>query len=161
MRHLVYFSKFIAIQISNSNNIENKVQEQVLKFLGKNLWTSIYRLSIEFRCLQVQCLHLLVKHHRSRRPSSWRQDVISRTKDDALAELLSYKEKIDTGAASFEDLARSYSDCSSARRGGDLGSFGRGAMQKPFEEAAFKLKIGEISDPVHTDSGIHIIKRIA
>ncbi|CAD5115895.1 DgyrCDS4830 [Dimorphilus gyrociliatus] len=128
------------------------------KKTGKSQWE---RPSKEAEADKVQCLHLLVKHHRSRRPSSWRQDVITRTKEEALEELLGYKEKIDSGVSTFEELAKTYSDCSSARRSGDLGSFGRGAMQKPFEEAAFSLKIGEISDPVHTDSGIHIIKRIA
>lgn len=58
-------------------------------------------------------------------------------------------------------MASKYSDCSSAKRGGDLGPFGKGAMQKPFEEAAFGLKLGELSDPVFTDSGVHIILRTA
>lgn len=53
------------------------------------------------------------------------------------------------------------SDCSSAKRGGDLGLFGRGAMQKPFEDAAFALKVGELSQIVDTDSGVHIIMRTA
>lgn len=66
-----------------------------------------------------------------------------------------------SGKASFSELASKYSDCSSAKRGGDLGPFGRGAMQKPFEQAAFALKVGELSTPVDTDSGIHLIERIA
>lgn len=63
------------------------------------------------------------------------------------------------GKASFGELAQKYSDCSSAKRSGDLGPFGKGAMQKPFEEAAFALKVGELSEPVFTDSGVHIILR--
>lgn len=66
-----------------------------------------------------------------------------------------------SGKYSFAELASKYSDCSSAKKGGDLGAFGRGAMQKPFEDAAFSLKIGELSEPVWTDSGVHIILRTA
>lgn len=73
--------------------------------------------------------------------------------------LPAYREQIVQGKASFADLAQKYSDCSSAKRGGDLGPFGRGAMQKPFEKAAFGLKVGELSEPVFTDSGVHIILR--
>jgi len=51
------------------------------------------------------------------------------------------------------------SDCNSYKRGGDLGMFGLGKMQKPFEEAAFNLDIGELSQPVETASGIHLILR--
>lgn len=70
-----------------------------------------------------------------------------------------YREQISSGKSSFAELASKYSDCSSAKRGGDLGPFGKGAMQKPFEEAAFGLKVGELSEPVFTDSGVHIILR--
>ncbi len=71
-----------------------------------------------------------------------------------------YIDQINTGA-SFEDLAKENSDCSSASRGGDLGTFGRGQMQKPFEDAAFALQVGEMSGIVDTDSGVHIILRKA
>jgi len=103
--------------------------------------------------------HLLVKHRDSRRASSWREEKITRTKDEALALLEGYRSQIVSGDKSFGEMAASYSDCSSAKRGGDLGEFGRGAMQKPFEEATFALKVGEMSGPVVTDSGVHIILR--
>ncbi|XP_015514143.1 putative peptidyl-prolyl cis-trans isomerase dodo [Neodiprion pinetum] len=110
---------------------------------------------------EVQCSHLLVKHAGSRRPSSWREENITRTKEEALELVKSYREQIVSGKATFAELASKYSDCSSAKRGGDLGPFGRGAMQKPFEQAAFALRVGKLSTPVHTDSGVHIIHRTA
>lgn len=57
------------------------------------------------------------------------------------------------------ELAVKESDCSSARKMGDLGFFGKGDMQKEFEEAAFALKPGEVSHVVETASGLHLIER--
>ena len=110
---------------------------------------------------KIRCSHLLVKHIGSRRPSSWREERITRTREEAMALIRDYLDKIRQGQSTIEELASELSDCSSAKRGGDLGYFARGAMQKPFEEAAFRLTIGQLSDVVDTDSGLHIILRTA
>lgn len=68
--------------------------------------------------------------------------------------------KIEEGK-SFEELAKDYSNCPSGKDGGNLGSFGKGMMVKPFEQAAYALKVGEVSGPVKTQFGYHLIKRTA
>lgn len=71
---------------------------------------------------------------------------------------LEVKKKLDEGE-DFEELAKEYStDTSNSQQGGDLGFFGKGKMVKEFEDAAFSLEIGEISEPVKTEFGYHIIK---
>lgn len=107
---------------------------------------------------EVQASHLLVKHSGSRRPSSWREEKITRSKEEAREILEGYLKRIEEGAE-FAELASKYSDCSSYKKGGDLGMFKRGMMQKPFEDATFALKVGEMSGIVDTDSGLHIILR--
>jgi NIMA-interacting peptidyl-prolyl cis-trans isomerase 1 len=117
--------------------------------------------------LEVRCSHLLVKHSGSRNPKSWRQpEPITKSKQDAIAELEGQRGKIVTeveGGASMEVVFAKYaadSDCSSAKRGGDLGAFAEGKMQKPFSDASFALAVGELSGIVDTDSGVHIILRV-
>uniref|UniRef100_A0A060T7C1 Peptidyl-prolyl cis-trans isomerase n=1 Tax=Blastobotrys adeninivorans TaxID=409370 RepID=A0A060T7C1_BLAAD len=108
---------------------------------------------------KIRASHLLVKHKDSRKPSSWKEANITRTKDEAMSIILGHEARIRSGAASLSELAVSESDCSSARRGGDLGFFGRNEMQKEFEDAAFALKPGELSRVVETQSGLHLIER--
>jgi foldase protein PrsA len=88
---------------------------------------------------KIKCSHILVKKH---------------------SEALQVLERIKKGE-SFADLARKLSiDRGSGKRGGDLGLFGRGQMVKEFEDAAFKLKKGELTnEPVRTQFGYHIIRR--
>ena len=59
----------------------------------------------------------------------------------------------------FQELARKYSECSSKNKGGNLGEFPKGKMVSEFWNACTKLNIGEISQPVKTQFGYHIIKR--
>ena len=68
---------------------------------------------------KIRCSHLLVKHNGSRRPSSWREADITRSKEEAIEILKGYEERINAGE-SLGDIAVSESDCSSARKKGDL-----------------------------------------
>ncbi|GFR47805.1 hypothetical protein Agub_g9581 [Astrephomene gubernaculifera] len=108
---------------------------------------------------RVRASHLLVKHKDVRRPSSWKEPVVTRTRDEALAMIQRFHEQLVRGEVDFASLASRESHCSSAKRGGDLGEFGRGDMQKPFEDATYALKVGELSGPVFSDSGVHLILR--
>ena len=77
------------------------------------------------------------------------------------SEALAVLERIKNGEK-FGKLAKELSiDSGSAKRDGNLGYFGRGKMVKEFENAAFNLQAGQISDPVKTQYGYHIIKRLS
>jgi peptidyl-prolyl cis-trans isomerase SurA len=81
-----------------------------------------------------------------------------RSDEEALALAEDIRQRIVDGE-DFATLAEEYSDDrGSAADGGDLGWFGRGMMVAPFEEAAFSLPIGEISEPIKTDFGYHILE---
>ncbi|KAL8897511.1 MAG: hypothetical protein Q9192_002538 [Flavoplaca navasiana] len=108
---------------------------------------------------KIHAAHLLVKHRDSRRPGSWKEPTITRTKEEAIGILKGHERRIQSGEISLGDLAQTESDCSSARKNGDLGMFGRGEMQKEFEEVAFALEPGQVSGVVDTASGVHLIQR--
>ena len=61
----------------------------------------------------------------------------------------------------FEELAKDFSNCPSGKSGGSLGEFGKGMMVAEFEKVAFALTPGEVSGPVKTQFGYHLIKREA
>jgi peptidyl-prolyl cis-trans isomerase C len=76
-------------------------------------------------------------------------------------EAVQLKKDIESGKITFEQAAEQYSLCPSGQYGGDLGFFNRKQMVQPFADTAFDLKVGEISDPVGTKFGWHIIKTTA
>lgn len=78
--------------------------------------------------------------------------ILVSTEDEAAK----IKEEIEAGL-SFEDAARKYSSCPSKEQGGNLGEFSRGMMVPEFEKAAFELPVGEVSEPVKTQFGYHLI----
>lgn len=79
--------------------------------------------------------------------------ILVKTEDEAKLALAEVK-----GGKLFEDVARSRSICPSAKKGGSLGWFTHNQMVREFEKAAFSLKKGQISAPVKTQFGWHIIK---
>jgi len=116
----------------------------------------------------VTASHILVKFSGSRNPTSWRDEqgaqIRKRTLEQAKARVEELRREVVSASdprSKFAEIARKESDCSSAKKGGDLGKFGRGKMQPPFEKAAFATPIGKISDLVVSDSGVHIILRTA
>jgi peptidyl-prolyl cis-trans isomerase C len=97
---------------------------------------------------QVHARHILVKVEPGATPEA--KDA-ARTKAHALLSQV-------RGGADFGETAKASSDCPSAPNGGDLGTFGKGQMVPAFEEAAFGLQEGQVSDVVETQFGYHIIK---
>ena len=97
---------------------------------------------------QVRASHILIafKPEEPQQERDLKRSKISRLRDEI------------EGGAAFEELAQQNSDCPSKAKGGDLGFFERGRMVKPFEEAAFKMKKGEVSQVVETEFGYHLIK---
>lgn len=88
-----------------------------------------------YHCSQVRASHILVK---------------------SKEESLKIKKEIISGK-SFEQAASEYSICPSGLEGGDLGWFSRGMMVPEFEDTAFSLPVGQLSDPVRTEFGWHLI----
>ena len=80
--------------------------------------------------------------------------ILVKTEEEAL----NLYNEIKNNSMTFADAASEYSLCPSGYNGGDLGYFGRGMMVKPFEDAAFDMEIGEISKPVQTQFGWHLIQ---
>lgn len=86
------------------------------------------------------------------------EDASQATVDEVMAKAAALKEQLD-GGADFAELAKANSaDPGSAENGGSLGLFGKGAMVEAFETAAFALEVDQVSEPVRSPFGVHIIK---
>lgn len=135
--------QYVQLDLDSLKHRVSVSEDELRKSYQENL--SHYTLPEERRAS-----HILIKAEKSATPA---QKEAARAKaEHLLAELRK-------NPASFAELARKNSDdAGSAANGGDLDFFGRGAMVKPFEDAAFSLKEGQISDVVQSDFGFHIIK---
>ena len=102
---------------------------------------------------KISASHILITHNNSRNSES------ELSRDDALKLAKDLHKKLKEDLNIFKDLAIKHSSCSSSQYGGSLGEFGKGVMVKQFEEAAFSLKVNELSEPIETEFGYHLIKR--
>ena len=97
---------------------------------------------------QVKASHILIKVA---------PDADKAKKEEARQKIEQVQKKVGQGE-DFGTLAKTHSEGPTAEREGDLGFFRRGQMVKPFEDAAFSMKVGEVSDIVQTQFGYHLIK---
>lgn len=97
---------------------------------------------------QINAAHILIRV---------KEGATEKEDKEALAKAESLLKKIKEGG-DFSQLAKENSDCPSKEKGGELGFFSRGQMVPEFEDAAFKLQVGEVSGIVKTKFGYHIIK---
>lgn len=98
---------------------------------------------------QVRARHILIKT---------KKDASAAEVDEARARAEDISRKAKQSGAGFAELAKEHSEGPSAKRGGDLGWFTKARMVPEFSEAAFKMQPGEVSEPVRTQFGFHVIK---
>jgi peptidyl-prolyl cis-trans isomerase C len=106
------------------------------QIFAKDLYKKGNNMSEAKQFTQVRASHLLVK-----------------TEEEAI----NLREEIVAGKINFADAASKVSMCPSGKQGGDLGFFGRGRMVPEFDQAAFSLPVGEISQPIQTQFGWHLL----
>jgi peptidyl-prolyl cis-trans isomerase C len=123
--------------IESSGDFLPASEEEVKKFYDNNIQPG-----------QIRARHVLL--------NTRGKDEVAKSVAKAKIEELLMQAK---AGGNFAELAKANSDCPSKAKGGDLGFFGKGQMVPEFEQAAFALKEGEISDVVETQFGYHIIRR--
>jgi parvulin-like peptidyl-prolyl isomerase len=147
--------EMLAVQTDNvlANQLAKKITEEA-KFTDLDLRAYYDAHKDEFE--EAKGSHILIRFKGSKVPLKPSQTDL--TEPEALAKAQDIRAKIVAGA-DFATLAKAESDdTGSAVKGGDLGSFKHKQMVPPFDQAAFSLPIGEVSEPVRSDFGYHLIK---
>jgi hypothetical protein len=99
--------------------------------------------------------HILVRHAGAKDAPA----DLKRTKEDAFRLASELQRKVTSGS-DFAEVAHANSEDGSAARGGDVGTHGRGLLAAPYEEALFKMKVGELSVVIESEHGFHVIQRL-
>ena len=130
-------------------NLLKKQTDKIKEVSGEEVETYYRNNSEKFSVPeQVKASHILIAVSQEDTPEK---------KEEKRKKLALIRERIEKGE-DFATLAREHSACPSKSNGGDLGDFGRGRMAKPFEDAAFGMKAGDLSEIVETKFGYHLIK---
>lgn len=115
-------------------------------------WVILHRCPAEFRNTR----HILVRFTGARNAGP----EITRTHDEAQALATQIRERLVAPGADFAAIARETSEDGSSERGGEMGWLGRGRLVAAYEQAAFTMEVGAISQPVETEFGFHLIQRV-
>ena len=151
----VYFHEpYVAEKPANATNATGEIKE--VKKVPPSLDNSG----------KIRCRHIILKHVGVKNATdNVRRRSITRSQDEAEKKMRETLLKILEDQSHFPKIAREISECQSCLKGGldagDLGWFRKGKMNKQFEAVAFALKIGQISDLVVSESGVHVIQRLA
>ncbi len=158
-RDIAYLNVSKAALLKSAEVSENEIQEYYDK--NKSDFMTAEQVKLAYLELKVTDIAKSIEIDEDELRDYYNKNKATYTRDDlASAEnrIRDIEKRVNKGE-SFEKLAREFSqDPGSAANGGDLGFFGKGVMAKEFEEAAFKLKVGEVSKPVKTQFGYHLIK---
>jgi peptidyl-prolyl cis-trans isomerase C len=156
LEQVISFELVYNYAIEKSMDKENEYIEQV-ENAKKEILTQY---GISKILSQVSVTDQEVKNYYEENMSTYIQEEAVRAKHilvNTLDEAKEIKEKINAGL-SFEEAAKQFSNCPSNAEGGDLGTFTRGRMVPEFENASFQMAVGEISEPIQTQFGYHLIK---
>ncbi|HUO31919.1 MAG TPA: peptidylprolyl isomerase [Bryobacteraceae bacterium] len=151
--------------VAFKQQVEFQTEQLLARELSQNLQTTTkvdevtaqkYYEEHKGEYVEVKASHILIREKGS--PVPLRKDEKDLTDAEALAKAQEIRKKIADGA-DFAEVAKTESDdVGSGAKGGDLGTFGHGRMVPDFEKAAFTIPVGELSQPVKSPLGYHIIK---